>query len=41
LIFGLPVWKAGGLWSALRLAALMPLARLAWCPLAIASNRHR
>jgi hypothetical protein len=41
LVVVLPTWKSGGLWASLRLALLLPLARLSWCPLAIAANRHR
>jgi hypothetical protein len=40
LLWGLPVWKLGGPWQAGCLALMIPLARLAWCPLAIAANRH-
>jgi len=35
-----PVWQSGGVQSALTLAVLIPLARLAACPLAMAANRH-
>jgi hypothetical protein len=41
MVLVLPTWKSGGLWGSLYLVLLLPLARLAWCPLALAANRHR
>jgi hypothetical protein len=37
----LPHWEENALWNALTIAVLLPLARLAWCPVALAANRHR
>ena len=41
LIWALPVWRAQGAWGAAAIVVLVPLARLAGCPLALAANRHR
>lgn len=41
LIWALPTWRLGGAWPAVEIALLMPLARVALCPLAVAANRHR
>jgi hypothetical protein len=41
LIWALPSWQNGGAWRAASIALLVPLGRLACCPLAIAANRHR
>ena len=41
LIWVLPGWRTGGMWGAVGIAVLIPFARLAWAPLAVAANRHR
>jgi hypothetical protein len=41
LVLALSTLKLGGVWSSLMIVLLVPFARLAWCPLAIAANRHR
>jgi hypothetical protein len=41
LIWGMPTWQSGGAERAITIVLLLPLARLALCPLAIAANRHR
>ncbi len=41
LIWVLPFWQVRGAWGAAAIALLVPLARLAGCPLAVAANRHR
>ncbi|HWH69257.1 MAG TPA: hypothetical protein VNT26_07715, partial [Candidatus Sulfotelmatobacter sp.] len=41
LVFGLPLWRMEGAWPALIVVLVMPLGRLAWCPEAVAGNRHR
>jgi hypothetical protein len=41
LVWGFPGWRKEGYYWALLVALMVPLARLALCPLAIAANRHR
>jgi hypothetical protein len=41
LIWVLPTWRTGGAWCAAAMCLLVPLTRLAVCPLAVAANRHR
>jgi hypothetical protein len=41
LVGVMPTWRHDGLYASLTLLVMLPLARLAWCPLAIAANRHR
>lgn len=41
LVFVLPLGRTSDTWSVLAGILLLPLARLAWCPLAVAANRHR
>ena len=41
LLFGLPVWNHERLWEVLTLVLMIPLARPALCPLAVAANRNR
>jgi hypothetical protein len=41
MIRGLPTWSVGGWWGAVSMAVLVPFARLACAPLAVAANRHR
>lgn len=41
LTFALPVWQYQGIRGLLGMALLIPLARLALCPLALAANRSR
>jgi hypothetical protein len=41
LVYGLSTWQTDGAYAALTLALCVPLARLAWCPFALASNRQR
>jgi len=41
LIWALPTWRTGGAWRAAAIMVMLPLARLALCPLALAANRHR
>jgi hypothetical protein len=41
LIWVLPTLQTGGAWRAVMIVLLLPLARLAACPLAVAANRHR
>jgi hypothetical protein len=41
LLWGLPLIKFSGWYMALTTILLLPLARLAWCPVALAKNRHR
>lgn len=41
LIWLLPTWRTGGAWASAAVVLLMPLARIALCPLAVAANRHR
>ncbi|HOY60022.1 MAG TPA: GntR family transcriptional regulator [Verrucomicrobiota bacterium] len=41
LVVVMPTWRRDGPYASLTLLVLLPLARLAWCPLAIAANRHR
>ena len=41
LIWILPTWQTGGAWRAIGIALLVPLGRLACCPLAVAANRQR
>ncbi len=40
LVWGLPTWQHDGPYAAGILILCMPLARLAWCPFAIAANRQ-
>ncbi|MRR52837.1 MAG: hypothetical protein EG825_18355 [Rhodocyclaceae bacterium] len=41
VLFALPLWRAGTRFEALTAILLVPLARPALCPLALAANRHR
>jgi hypothetical protein len=41
LIWLMHTWETGGLWGALAIVLLVPLARVAACPLAMAWNRNR
>lgn len=41
LLWGLPTLRVSGWYAGLTTILLIPLARLAWCPVALASNRHR
>ena len=41
ILWGLPLIKFSGWYMALATILLLPLARLAWCPVALAKNRHR
>jgi hypothetical protein len=41
LVWVLPTWRTDGAWRAVAMLVLVPLARLALCPLALAANRHR
>jgi len=41
LIWPMHTWEAGGLWNALAIVLLVPLARVSACPLAMAWNRNR
>ena len=41
IVWGLSTWQTDGAYPALTLVLCMPLARLAWCPFALASNRQR
>ena len=41
LVWVLPTWCTDGAWRAVAMLVLVPLARLALCPLALAANRHR
>jgi len=41
LVWVMPVWRTAGGWGLLSFAIMIPLARFAWCPVALAANRHR
>jgi len=41
LLWPMRTWEAGGLWNTLAIVLLVPLARVAACPLALAQNRNR
>ncbi|MCL4177140.1 MAG: hypothetical protein KJ072_05280 [Verrucomicrobia bacterium] len=41
LVWGLSTWQTDGPYAAATLVLCLPLARLAWCPFAIAANRQR
>jgi hypothetical protein len=41
LVWALPTGRTDGAWRAAAMLVLVPLARLALCPLALAANRHR
>jgi hypothetical protein len=41
LVWVFPSWRTEGYYRALLIALMIPLARLALCPLAVAANRHR
>jgi hypothetical protein len=41
LIWPMHTWETGGLWGALAVVLLVPLARVSACPLALAWNRNR
>ncbi len=41
LIWVLPTWRAGASMDVLAVLLYLPLARPAWCPAAVAANRHR